>query len=154
MKISAKSRYALRILLDLALFGSKDKPRTVREISQSQKISASFISRIIIDLRRAKFLKTGRGVHGGIILTEDPKKISVLRIIESVEGKFHLLSCLGNKKCRRAGDCAVNMFWKEIDDLMIQAMSNATIDRMVEEYWKCHSNDEEGKKSMLCATKK
>ena len=63
MKITAKARYALRILLDVAVYGEQ-KPRTIRQIAQSQGISEKFISRIVVPLRRAGFLSSVRGVQG------------------------------------------------------------------------------------------
>lgn len=55
MKISAKTRYALRILLDIALFG-KEKPRTIKDIAANQEISDKFISPLVVTLRRAGLL--------------------------------------------------------------------------------------------------
>ena len=76
MKITAKSRYALRVLLDLAVSGT-DSPRTIKEIAASQRISEKFISRIAVPLRRAGLVATERGVKGGLRLARFPAKITL-----------------------------------------------------------------------------
>ena len=64
MKISTKGRYGLRILIDLATHDPA-KPRLLRDIAQSQQISEKYISRLVIALRRAKLIRSVRGVNGG-----------------------------------------------------------------------------------------
>ncbi|MBP5637963.1 MAG: Rrf2 family transcriptional regulator, partial [Victivallales bacterium] len=64
MKISTKGRYGLRILIDLATHDAQ-KPRLVRDIAQSQEISEKYISRLIVDLRRARLVRSVRGMKGG-----------------------------------------------------------------------------------------
>ena len=65
MKISTKGRYGLRILLDIALYKTGGKPRIIREIAANQEISEKYISRLIVDLRKAGFVKSVRGTSGG-----------------------------------------------------------------------------------------
>ncbi len=77
MKITAKSRYALRVLLDLAVSGAKG-PRTIKEIASSQGISEKFISRIAVPLRRAGLVTTERGVKGGLRLARFPARSSAV----------------------------------------------------------------------------
>ena len=64
MKISTKGRYGLRILVDLATHDA-EKPRLIRDIAESQGISEKYISRLVIDLRKAKMIRSIRGVNGG-----------------------------------------------------------------------------------------
>ena len=100
MKITAKSRYALRILLDIAVH-DKGEPRTIKEIAASQGISEKFISRIAIPLRKAGMVSTERGVNGGLRLARFPKDITLLDIVQSTDGPLALLNCLA-----RPGTCA------------------------------------------------
>ena len=87
MKISTKGRYGLRILLDIALYRVGDKPRMIREIASNQEISEKYISRLIIELRKAGFVRSVRGVNGGYTLTRKPEDISVLDVLETMEGR-------------------------------------------------------------------
>ena len=72
MKISTKGRYGLRILLDIALYRVGDRPRMIREIANNQEISEKYISRLIIELRKAGLVKSVRGMNGGYTLARKP----------------------------------------------------------------------------------
>ena len=84
MKIYTKGRYGLRILLDIALYRIGNKPRMIREIANNQEISEKYISRLIIELRKAGFVKSVRGANGGYTLTRRPEDISVLEVLEGM----------------------------------------------------------------------
>lgn len=73
MKISTKGRYGLRILIDLATHDNSI-PRLIRDIAQAQQISEKYISRLVIDLRRAGLIRSIRGVNGGFHLAKNRKK--------------------------------------------------------------------------------
>ena len=106
MKITAKSRYALRILLDLAVHAGPD-PRPIKEIAASQGISEKFISRIAVPLRRAGLLATERGVKGGLRLARFPAKITLFDIVTATDGPLALVHCLARPgACKRQGRCA------------------------------------------------
>ena len=78
MKITAQVRYALRILVDLAVRGG-GAPRPIKEIAASQGISEKFISRIAVPLRRAGFVDSERGAKGGLTLARLPEKITLVQ---------------------------------------------------------------------------
>ena len=82
MKISTKGRYGLRILIDLATH-DPEKPRMLKDIAQSQQISEKYISRLVIDLRRAKLVRSVRGVNGGFHLAKLPEQIT-LKLAEDI----------------------------------------------------------------------
>ena len=86
MKISTKGRYGLRILIDLAMH-DPGKPRMLKDIAQSQQISEKYISRLVIDLRRAKLVRSVRGVNGGFHLAKLPEEIR--KRFYSVETEAH-----------------------------------------------------------------
>ena len=75
MKISTKGRYGLRILIDLATH-DPEKPRLIRDIAKSQQISEKYISRLVIDLRRARLIRSVRGVKGGFHLAKRPDTLA------------------------------------------------------------------------------
>ena len=101
MKISTKGRYGLRILLDLATHVS-EKPRLIRDIAESQQISEKYISRLIVDLRRARLVRSVRGANGGFHLAKSPKEITLLEILETMEGTISIVDCiLTPEKCPR-----------------------------------------------------
>ena len=127
MKITAKSRYALRILLDLAVSGTKG-PRTIKEIAASQGISEKFISRIAVPLRRAGLVSTERGVKGGLRLARFPAKITLLDVVEATDGPLSLVHCLARPGvCKRQGRCAAEKAWTGVNDALAAALGRTTL---------------------------
>ena len=131
MKITAKSRYALRVLLDLALVGG-DGPRSIKEIATSQGISEKFISRIAVPLRRAGLVATERGAKGGLRLARFPAKITLLDIVEATDGPLALVHCLARPGvCKRQGRCAAEKAWAGINDALAAALRSKTLATVV-----------------------
>ncbi len=128
MKITAKSRYALRVLLDLAISGA-DAPRTIKEIAASQRISEKFISRIAVPLRRAGLVATERGVKGGLRLARFPAKITLLDIVTAMDGQLALVHCLAHPGiCKRQGRCAAERAWSIVNEKLADALQGVTLD--------------------------
>ena len=122
MKISTKGRYGLRILMDLAIHHS-EKPRLIRDIAKSQQISEKYISRLVIALRKAGMIRSVRGVNGGFHIAMKPEDITLLDVIEVMEGPLSIVDCVSTpKSCAKSGNCAPREIWcklnGEIRDLM------------------------------------
>ena len=116
MKISTKGRYGVRILVDLATHDPA-KPRLIRDIAQSQQISEKYISRLVIDLRRAGFVRSVRGVNGGFHLAKNPEEITLLEILETTEGPLSVVECVrAPEKCRRRALCPAHDIWRRLND--------------------------------------
>ena len=117
MKISTTGRYGLRILIDLATHDPA-KPRLIRDIAQSQQISEKYISRLVIDLRRAKLIRSVRGVNGGFHLAKLPEQITLLEVLETMEGPISVVDCVRSpEKCKRQTLCPARSIWTELDDV-------------------------------------
>ena len=136
MKISTKGRYGLRILLDIALYRVGDKPRMIREIANNQEISEKYISRLIIELRKAGFVRSVRGVNGGYTLTRKPEDISVLDVLETMEGPVAIVDCTNSsgEACRRKPQCPTQRMWAEINQKIRNAFAAYTLKDLVELY--------------------
>ena len=122
MKISTKGRYGLRILVDLATHDA-EKPRLIRDIAESQGISEKYISRLVIDLRKAKMIRSIRGVNGGFHIAMKPEEITLLDVIEVMEGPLSIVDCVAApKRCAQHENCAPREIWcklnADIRDLM------------------------------------
>ena len=136
MKISTKGRYGLRILLDIALYRSGDKPRMIREIASNQEISEKYISRLIIQLRKAGLVKSVRGVNGGYTLARRPEDINVLDVLEIMEGPVAIVACTtsSGKACRRKPQCPTQRMWAEINQKIRSAFAAYTLKDLVDLY--------------------
>ena len=136
MKISTKGRYGLRILLDIALYRVGDKPRMIREIANNQEISEKYISRLIIELRKAGFVRSVRGVNGGYTLTRKPEDINILDVLEIMEGPVAIVDCTNSsgEACRRKPQCPTQRMWAEINQKIRSAFAAYTLKDLVELY--------------------
>ncbi len=141
MKISTKGRYGLRILIDLATHDS-EKPRMVRDIAASQQISEKYISRLIIDLRRARLVRSVRGMKGGFFLARPPREITLLEIMETMEGTLSVVDCVMQpEKCGQSADCTARNVWKRLNDGIRELMRGITFEEILSEYNKSRSLD-------------
>ncbi len=122
MKISTKGRYGVRILLDL-LAHRDDAPRLIRDIAESQQISAKYVSTLVVALRRAGLVRSLRGANGGFQLACDPGKTTLLEIVEAMEGRVCLVACVDQAdQCRRSGACPARGVWARLNDRIRKEM--------------------------------
>ena len=127
MKISTKGRYGLRILLDLAIHQS-EKPRLIRDIAQSQQISEKYISRLVIALRQAGMIRSVRGVNGGFHLDRKPEDITLLEVVEVMEGPLSIVDCVtAPKKCFHSVNCAPREIWCKLNEDIRELMRRTTL---------------------------
>lgn len=134
MKISTKGRYGLRILIDLAMH-DPGKPRMLKDIAQSQQISEKYISRLVIDLRRAKLVKSVRGVKGGFLLAKAPENITLLEILETMEGPISVVDCVRYpEKCKRTSLCPARDIWQKLNDGIRELTQDITLESILNAY--------------------
>ena len=126
MKISTKGRYGWRILLDLALYG--ETPRLMREIAASQGISEKYISRLMNPLNKAGVVRSIRGVNGGFVLAKNPADITLLAVVEAMEGRVAVVECVTDKAfCAKSNDCSACEMWTGLSAEIRQAMAKVTL---------------------------
>ena len=98
MKISTKGRYAVRLMLDVAIHGM-DKNVSMRDVAERQNISIKYLEQIVSILTRVGYLKSVRGAQGGYRLTKAPSEYTIGDILRTTEGThFHLYRVLKMKK--------------------------------------------------------
>ena len=127
MKISTKGRYGLRILMDLAIHQS-EKPRLIRDIAKSQQISEKYISRLVIALRKAGMIRSVRGVNGGFHIAMKPEDITLLDVIEVMEGPVSIVDCVKSpKRCAMHENCAPREIWCKLNENIRDLMRQTTL---------------------------
>lgn len=133
MKISTKGRYALRLMLDLAL-SKGDGYITLKDIASRQKISAKYMEQIISVLSRANMVSSVRGPRGGYKLSKDPKEYSVGSILRLTEGSLAPVACIDDDPvcCDRCDGCATVEVWRKLDLAISQVVDNITLDDLAE----------------------
>jgi len=116
MQISQKAQYALRATFELARNAGNGPVKTAA-IAQAQAIPLRFLEIILHELRRAGFVQSRRGSHGGYLLSRDPKALAVGEILSFIEGPTDLVDCgfaNGDGGCPFAPDCAFMPLWEEV----------------------------------------
>ncbi|MCR5414728.1 MAG: Rrf2 family transcriptional regulator [Kiritimatiellae bacterium] len=145
MKISARTRYGLRILLDIAANADDPSPRSIKTIAKSQGISAPFISRLAVPMKRKGLISSARGVAGGLRLAKPADEISLLDIMTALDGPVSILKCISQaKRCKRSGFCGVRSVWKELNDLIADSLRSVTLAKVMER------TDHENRKTGYC----
>ena len=133
MKISTKGRYALRLMLDLALHDS-DAPIRIKDIAARQDISDKYLEQIISSLNKAGYVKSIRGPQGGYKLTKAPDYYTVGMILRLTEGSLAPVACLDDEEntCTRQDDCATLELWKQLDEAIKSVVDTITLAKLVE----------------------
>ena len=131
MKLSTRSRYGTRMMLELALHYGEG-PVRISDIAKRQDISVKYLEQIIIPLKEAKLIKSVRGPKGGHMLAKQPGKINVAMIVKVLEGNVDLTECVGDPGvCERSGDCAVRDVWKAATKAMDDKLKSITLSDML-----------------------
>ncbi|MDD5948977.1 MAG: Rrf2 family transcriptional regulator [Lachnospiraceae bacterium] len=133
MKISTKGRYALRLMLDLAM-NDAGEPIRIKEIAARQGISDKYLEQIISILNKAGYVRSVRGPQGGYRLARKPKEYTVGMILRLTEGSLAPVSCLEFEEndCPRKEACATLRLWKKIDDAVNGVVDNVTLEDLME----------------------
>ncbi len=133
MKISTKGRYALRLMLDLAI-NNTGEYITIKSIATRQEISEKYLEQIITFLNRAKYVKSTRGAQGGYKLSMEPEEYTVGMILRLTEGSLSPVSCLEEEssECKRETSCVTIEVWKELDEAINNVVDNITLADLVE----------------------
>lgn len=114
MKLSTKCRYGARAILEIAKRVGGG-PVTRRTISEQQAISGSYLDNILTDLRHAELVKAVRGKHGGYLLSRDPAEITLLEVVEALQGPIAPVDCLVDPGlCARSADCITRRAWAQL----------------------------------------
>ncbi len=128
LKLSTKSRYALRAMMELAMREGTG-PVQLREIARAQHISAKYLEQLAIPLNHAGLVLTERGPSGGYRLARPASMITALDVVEAVEGPLHLLDCLARgQACDRSTACAARQLWGEVEEAISVTLSRKTLD--------------------------
>lgn len=133
MKISTKGRYAVRVMLDLALNNTGEYIK-VKDIAARQEISEKYLEQIISILNKAGYVKSVRGAQGGYKIAKDPSSYTVGMILRLTEGSLNPVACLDDEvnECERCDTCETLGVWKELAKAINNVVDNVTIADLVE----------------------
>ncbi len=132
MQITTKGRYALRIMIDLAL-NSDGEFISLKTISDRQEISMKYLEAIVSTLQKAGFVISLRGKGGGYKLARPAGEYTVGSVLKLTEGSLAPVSCLEYKTntCGRSSQCLTLPMWQTLDTLVDDYLESITIEDLV-----------------------
>jgi len=128
LKLSTRSRYGTRLMLDMAQRYNQG-PIQLREISERQKISVKYLEQIVRPLKQAGYVQSARGPKGGHMLGKPPASITVGEIVALLEGSRELIPCAEKPEyCTLFDRCATRYVWMEASRAMYERLNSITLE--------------------------
>ncbi len=128
LKMSARARYALRVILDVARHERDERPRAAAAIARDENLSPKFLSRIVIPLRERGLLRSVRGAGGGFRLARSAEDITLLEIVETMQGPLAILDCLApGADCPRLASCLARRVWSDVNTAFARALAQVSV---------------------------
>jgi Rrf2 family iron-sulfur cluster assembly transcriptional regulator len=132
MEITRQADYAVRSMVHLADLPLDSRVSTAT-ISEAEGIPLPFLTKVISRLATAGLVTTSRGMGGGVSLARQPEQVTLLQVIEAVDGPIVLNQCLlRSGACEREPQCAAHDVWGEIQDRLVRELSSVTMKDLTE----------------------
>lgn len=126
MQITRQADYALRAMIYLSKLEQNERAATSL-IAEEQKIPPSFLAKIISQLSIAGLIHTSRGARGGVSLARSPEKISILEVVEAIDGPLTLNECVHSPDgCPFGEDCPIRPVWCEVQADLVERLRKTT----------------------------
>jgi len=131
MQITRQADYATRAILCLAR-NRNGKRVATSQVAKEQKIPSSFLAKIISQLSIAGLLHTSRGAHGGISLARNPEQITLLQVIEAIDGPIQLNVCVGREGvCSFEDNCPIQLVWCDAQNELISKLRDTNFAELI-----------------------
>ncbi len=134
MRLSTKGEYASRAMLELA-FHYENQPLHIRDISRAQSIPQRFLEQILLQLKRAGYLRSRKGPDGGYYLSRPPADINIAEVIRVMDGPLAPIDCVSvtaHEVCPHEKSCSLKLLWKEVRDAVAEILERTTLEDLVE----------------------
>lgn len=129
LQITTAADYAIRAAVYIA---SQERLVTAMQVARTQQVPIAYISKILLALAQQGIIITLPGRKGGSRLKGSADEISILDIVEAVEGPFHLNRCLIHKgKCSRESFCPVHPFWEKTNNALKDILEKTKLSEFV-----------------------
>jgi Rrf2 family protein len=134
MQITRQADYAVRAVLYLAKLGVDHRAAT-SQIAQEQNIPPSFLAKIVSQLSVAGILQTSRGARGGVSLAKAPEEISLLEVVEAIDGPIYLNECVADNlgSCTFHDDCLIRPIWSSVQVELVNRLKGTNFGQFVQQ---------------------
>ena len=132
MKLSSRSRYGFRALLELAIAHGSG-PLQIRMIAERQNISNKYLEQLIAMMKSAGLVKSVRGPKGGYLLAKAPNEIRLSKVFTTLEGPLVIEECLEHAEyCSKCTDCVTRQVWSEMHNAIMAVLDSMTVQDLVD----------------------
>ncbi len=132
MKLSTRSRYGTRMMLDMATHYDQG-PVQIGDIAKRQGVSVKYLEQLIIPLRKAHYVKSVRGPKGGYVLAKPPQNITVGEIVGLLEGGIGLAECVeAPDRCDKSSACLTRQLWQLATRAMYDELTSVTLAAVID----------------------
>jgi Rrf2 family iron-sulfur cluster assembly transcriptional regulator len=130
MRLTTKGRFAVTAMVDIAIYGA-EKPVTLSDISERQKISLSYLEQLFGKLRRNLLVASVRGPGGGYRMAKPLASLTVGEIIRAVDEPIDATQCRGMKNCKGDEECVTHDLWTSLNEHIFDYMDSVTLSDLV-----------------------
>jgi len=135
MKFNTKTRYGVRVVLELALNADRDGGTFQKEIAESQDVSIKYLDHIISSLKKADLISNIGGKKSGYILAKPAAEITILDVYSAFEDDLAIIDCLlTNGECPRKGQCVMKDYWCELNETIRNSMLSMNMKLMADRH--------------------
>jgi len=131
MKITTRSSYTVRALLDLAQNSVDGRPVRLSDISQREGISHAYLEQLFNRLKKVEVVRGRKGPGGGYVLAKNAEHILMGEVIQAVEGEEKLFLCTEDhndgESCQRYPGCATHLLWEKLSASFYEYLNSITL---------------------------
>jgi Rrf2 family protein len=134
VQITRQADYAIRTILYLSNAGAV-QPVATRQIAKEQNIPPSFLAKIVSQLSLVGLLHTSRGATGGVMLSRTPDRISLLEVIEAIDGPIMINECVGERgTCGMCQTCPMHPVFCEVREVLVSKLKEFTFEKIIKKF--------------------
>ena len=130
MKLSAKGRYAIKAMINIALNTSK-QPKTLLEIAKHQGISLSYLEQLFSRLKKSGLVESIKGPGGGYKLSKGADDIVISDVIQAVDENLETTACNGKSNCHNNQQCLSHNLWEDLGTEIKNFLSDVTLQQVI-----------------------
>jgi len=132
MKVSTRTRYGIRAVLEVAMSGG-GRPLQLKVIARRQDISIKYLEQLMAILKSAGFVRSVRGSKGGYMLAGPPSLMKLSDLFNALEGPVVTTECVESADyCARAADCVVKQVWAQVQEAVHGVLDSITVQDLVD----------------------
>jgi len=142
MKLSSRTRYGMRAMLELALEYGK-KPLQIKSIADREDISNKYLEQLVAMLKSSGLVRSIRGPRGGYMLARSPAEIKLSEIFTTLEGPLIPIECVEHTQFSpKCSDCATRLIWQELYAALMSVGDTTTLKQLSDRTQKLQQGDQ------------